>query len=132
MKETTMTEQATTPGLDPAVVVQEYIEAMRSKDVARCMEYFTDDAVLYFMTGVFRGRKSIEEWHRDRFKANFEILKVDGVRSKADAVTLDASVTSSRLKTWKINSLGGRANFRMENGKIREAKFSPRIQNPVD
>jgi hypothetical protein len=127
-----MTEQATTPSLDPASIVEGYVEAIRSKDVARCSEFFTDDAVLYFVTGVYRGRKSIEDWHRDRFKANFEIIKVDGIRAKADAATLDASITSSRLRTWKINSLGGRANFRMDNGKIREAKFSPRIQNPVD
>jgi hypothetical protein len=127
-----MTEQAAIQGIDPAAVVRDYIEAVRSKDIGRCMEFYTDDAVLYFLTGVFRGRISIEEWHRERFKANFEIVKIDGIRSKADAVTLEASVTSSRLRTWKINSLGGRANFRMDHGKIREARFSPRIQNPVD
>jgi uncharacterized protein (TIGR02246 family) len=121
-----VTEQSTEQEIDPAAVIQQYVEAVQSKDLARCMEYFTDDAVLYFMTGIFRGRKAIEEWHRERLKANFEIIKVDSLRSKAGAVTLDAVVTSSRLRTWKINSLGGRANFQMDHGKIREAKFSPR------
>ena len=127
-----MTEQVTTPGIDQTAVIQSYIEAIRSGDLEKCMEFYADDAVLYFMTGVFRGKKSIEDWHRDRFKANFEIVKVDGIRSKADVVTLDASVTSSRLKTWKINRLGSRANFKMDQGKIREAKFAPRIQNATD
>jgi len=127
-----MEQKSEVQTIDPVAVVNDYLQAIKDRDIKRCVDFYADDATLIFLSGVFRGRKAIEDWHRERFEAQFEILKVDGVKTKDDRVTLDAVITSKRLKTWKINSLAGRANFRLDKGKIRETKLSPRIQNPFE
>jgi hypothetical protein len=127
-----MDQKTGTPTTDGAAIINDYLQAVKDRDLKRCVDFYADDATLIFLSGVFRGKKAIEDWHKERFDAQFEILKVDGIRSRDDRVTLDAVITSKRLKTWKINSLGGRANFRLDKGKIRETKLAPRIQNPFE
>jgi hypothetical protein len=127
-----MEQQSGTQTSDPTAVINDYLQAVKDRDLPRCLGFYTDDATLIFLSGVFRGKRAIEDWHKERFDAQFEILKIDGIRAKDDRVTIDAVITSKRLKTWKINSLGGRANFRIDAGKIREVKLSPRIQNPFE
>lgn len=127
-----MEQKSDTQTTDPAAIINEYLQAVKDHDLKRCVDFYADDATLIFLSGVFRGKKAIEDWHKERFDAAFEIVRVDAVRTKEDRVTLDAVITSKRLKTWKITSLGGRANFRLINGKIQETKLSPRIQNPFE
>ncbi len=127
-----MEQQSGTQTSDPTALVTDYLQAVKDRDLDKCLGFYADDATLIFLSGVFRGKKAISDWHKERFDALFEIIRVESMRAKDDRVTIDAVITSKRLKTWKINSLGGRANFRVDQGKIREVKLSPRIQNPFE
>jgi hypothetical protein len=116
----------------PDAVVRAYLDAAHARDVGGCVSFFADDAKLTFMSGEFAGRQAIEEWHNERFAANLQFVRVDSVKAKGEVVTVDAVVTSNRLKAWKIGSLGGRATFRVRDGKIRETTFGLRLHNPLE
>jgi hypothetical protein len=81
---------------------------------------------------VFKGRQALEEWHQERFDAEFEFVSVNKITADGDKVTLDAVITSKKLRVWRIRKLAGKAVFRLHEGKIREVKFSPRMYNPFE
>jgi hypothetical protein len=120
------------PPESPQAIVSAYLDAARARDVLGCVAFFADNARLSFMSGQFEGRQAIEEWHNERFAANLQFVRVDAVKAKGEVVTVDAVVTSNRLKAWKIGSLGGRVTFRVREGKICETTFGLRLHNPLE
>lgn len=117
---------------NPRVAVESYLEAFGRHDLARCMEFFADDATLSFVSGTYQGRAAIEQWHQDRFAADLKILRMDGVSTDGDTVTVDLHVTSNRLRFFKIANLDGRATMRLGDGKIKELKFGLRLYDPFE
>ena len=127
-----MAADETMPALSPREVIDSYLRAADELDVAECVRWYAPDAKLTFMSGVFEGTKAIEEWHQERFAAQMRFVKIDSVKQKGDVVTVDAVVTSNRLKAWHLGSLGGRATFRVEDGQIKETSFGLRLHNPLE
>ena len=115
----------------PQTVVENYLEALKSRDVEKIVDFFAEDAVIHFMSGVFKGRDALEEWHKDRFEADMQIVSVKKMRTKGNKVTIDGTITSNKLKAWKIGKLAGKATFSIQDGKIQETKFSVRMYNPL-
>ena len=119
-------------GAEPQTLIRAYLEAAQERDLEGCMRFYADDSRLTFMSGVFEGRQAIEEWHKERFDADLKFVKIEAVKTKGHTVTVDAVVTSKRIKAWKIGSLGGRATFRVEDGVIKETSFGMRLHNPLE
>jgi len=117
---------------DPKALVQSYLDAAQTRDVAACVRHYATDATLTFMSGVFEGAAAIEEWHKERFAANMRFVRIDSIKVKGEVVTVDAVITSDRLKAWKLGSLGGRATFRVRDGQIKETSFGMRLHNPLE
>src|SRR5690349_9544640 len=105
---------------------------MRDHDVERCLTFFADDATIAFMNSHYQGRAAIEGWHRDRFTAQAEILKVESLKTKGDTVQVDVQATSKKLQQWKIQKVGGRATFKIVNGLIKDFKMAARVYNPFE
>lgn len=110
-------------------VVRDYLDAFGARDLDRCVAMFGEGAVLHFPPTTYQGQKALEDWHRARFDANLQIVRVDEVSADGDTVTVDGVITSKRLKTWRIGNLSGRATFQIHDGKIADARFSPRTDN---
>ncbi len=128
-----MEEQRAAPDTAAAQhLVEAYLDAVKERDLDRCLDFFADDASLSFMTGVFRGKQAIGEWHRERFDAGVELLRINKIAVDGDKVTVEGVVTSRRLRAWKIGKLAGKAVIRLKDGKMQETKFSPKISNPFE
>jgi len=127
-----MEDKATVQDTTPQALIESYLETVKTKDAALCADYFADDASLHFMTGVFKGRQAIEKWHQDRFEAEAEVLKVKKIVADGNKVTVDAVVTSKKLRAWKISKLAGKATVKIQDGKVKEVKLSPRLYNPFE
>ncbi len=125
-------KSATPTDESPEAVVRGYLQAFSDRDIARSVDYYADDATVSFMTGVFKGRKAIEEWHKERFAANLQITKLGQIKASGQTVTVDATITSDRLKQWKITTIAGKATFKVQQGKIKETKLNPRLANPFE
>lgn len=124
--------KARTPDGDLRTVVQAYLDAFERRDLQRCAEYFADDATITWVGGMYQGKAAIEQWHTDRFAANVRIIRLDEIRTENKTVTVDAVVTSDRLKAWRISSLGGRVTLAFgEDGKISKTSFGLRFANPL-
>ncbi|HEY63323.1 MAG TPA: nuclear transport factor 2 family protein [Caldilineae bacterium] len=117
---------------DLASLLQEYLAAVEARDLDRCLDFYTDDAIIHFAMGVYKGRQAITDWHRERFNADLRVLQLDRVSSQGDELTCELVITSKRLKAWRINTLRGKGTFRFENGKIKEARFSLAGANPLE
>jgi len=119
-----MQEQET----DPRTVAEAYLQAFDGKDLARCLDFYDADATLFFGPGgVFRGKTSIEQWHKDRFAADFRLLSVGEIEVNGDTVTIQGVATSRKLRAFKINTLGGKGTFVIRAGKIAKAQFEGRL-----
>ncbi len=118
--------------IDVKATAEAYLEAFRARDLDRCLGFFTDQANLDFQLGVFKGLEAIADWHRDRWAANLEILKVESVNARGRTVVVDIVVASDRLRAWKLQSLNGRATLTFLDGRICNAKFAPRMMNPIE
>jgi hypothetical protein len=119
-------------GISPEAVVRTYVEAMKARDLARCLDLYADDAKLIFVATTFVGKKAIEEWHKERFAAELEIVRSSEPKSKGQSAMVDVVVTSRNLKNWKISFLGGRVQVYLDDGQIKETRISPRMINPFD
>lgn len=127
-----MSQHPTVEVADAQALVQSYLDAFAARDLARCLEFYADDAELKFVSGVYAGRRSLEDWHKERFAADLQILRVDSIAVDGDTVKIDLMLASNRLKFFRINSLAARATVRLENGRIREAHFGPRFTDPFE
>jgi len=119
-----MERTALTVDLPPAI--QDYLRAFEARDVDRCASCYADDAVVQFQFSRYRGRDSIDAWHRERFAANLRVLRVEDVVADAEEVTVDAVVASDRLAQWHFDSLSVRLVFQLQGGHIRELKCEMR------
>jgi len=117
---------------DLEAIAKEYLEAMESRDLARCVDFYAEDGVINFQNGIFKGKKAIEEWHKERFEADLRVTKIEQVKIEGDTVKVDAMTTSSRLRAWKIDELSGTVTLQFEEGKIKEISFALRVYNPLE
>lgn len=108
-------------------ITRDYLAAFDARDIEKCLTFFADDASIDFQNVEYEGLESIREWHQERFNANLRLSKIENVRIKGNAVTIDAVASSDRLKAWKISSLKSRIEAKFEGEKIQEAKLSARI-----
>lgn len=111
---------------DLQAVVEAYLQAYDERDLSRCMDFFAEDATIQFGMAVYRGRQATEEWHQDRFAADSRVIRIDEIRTQGNTVVVDAIATSKRARTWRLDSLGGRATFVFDESKIKEVKFGLR------
>jgi SnoaL-like protein len=118
-------EEATTREL-----IETYLKAFERGELEQCMECFDSDATVEWLMGEYRGKSSIEEWHKDRFAAGLKILHVDGVSIQGDVATVRVTVTSKRLAAWRMPSLGGVVTVKFQDGKIHGTKFAAKSINP--
>jgi hypothetical protein len=110
-----------------------YLDAFDARDMARCMEFFTDASTVDFNTTVYTGKQAIEAWHKDRFDADLKMVNLKSVSVKGgDTVVVDGTVSSKRLAAWRIKALNGRVTMRFADGKIVAGKLSPRMTNPFN
>lgn len=115
---------------DLETMAHNYLEAFHARSVPLCLDYFSDDATIHFMSGVYKGHDSIREWHQDRFAANLRVLTINKMQVSGNTVVVEAVVTSDRFKAWKVNSITGRITCQVEAGKIRDAKFGLAMNTP--
>lgn len=116
--------------VDLEALMKEYLDAFHARDLERCMRFFADDAAIDFQIGVFRGRAAIEEWHKERFAADLKMVRLNSITVKGDTVLVDGIISSTRLASWKIKSLGGRLTVLFEDGKIKHGKVNAKASNP--
>jgi hypothetical protein len=116
----------------PEQLTQRYLAAFEARDIGQCLEFFDESSVIDFQTGVYKGLKSIEGWHKDRFAANLRLERIDSLRVSGESVTVEAIVSSDRLLAWKIKSVAGRLVIKYDSVKIRHAKLTPRMNNPIN
>ena len=115
---------------DVEALVQAYLEALRARDVVRCVDFFAEDAIIRMPSKVYQGKESIEKFHRARFAVNFRVSQVDGIKVQDERAIIDAVVSSDKLRAWDIRTVGGRATLVLEQGKIKNIKFGLRLTNP--
>ena len=109
-----------------------YLDAFDRRDLAACMDFFTEEAVIDFAMGVYRGRDQIEEWHNDRFTRDLRIVSVQRIDRKDDAVTVYAKATSKVVRSWRFGNVKGSATFRFEEDKIAELRFRMLSKMPLE
>jgi hypothetical protein len=115
---------------DRETVLRSYLEAFEARDLARCLQFFAEDATIGFHVSAFRGRRGVEEWHRARFAAEARVVRIDRMTIEADRAVVDAVATSRTLEAWKVGELKGRVRFFFEGGRIVRAEFALRGSNP--
>jgi hypothetical protein len=108
--------------IDPQTAVRDYLRAFEARDLGRCTAFYADDAVVQFQLSRYGGRAAIASWHRERFDANLQVLRVEEVIVEDGAVIVDAVVASDRLRKWKFDSLSVRLTLEFQDGRIRELK----------
>lgn len=113
-------------------LAEAYLEAFHARDLDRCMEFFTDDSNIDFNMTMYTGRQAITDWHKDRFAADLKMIKKNSVSVDGDTVTIEGAISSKRLSAWRVKALSGKVIIRFENGKIKNAKLSPRMTNPFN
>ena len=116
-----------TPETDVETKARAYLKAFETRDLALCMDYFTDTSVVNFVNSVYRGRQEIEEWHKARFAADLRMVRMGKVTIDGNTVVLEAIVTSKRLKAWKINTISGSVTACFDGEKITEVKFGAKM-----
>jgi hypothetical protein len=110
----------------PQAVIEAYLQTFKAEDASRCIEFFTEDAVVEFASGTYLGKQAIEGWHKERFDAGLQLIGIESIQVEGDTVVIQVVATSLRLKRFRIDSLKGTGTFLVQEGKIREAKFAPR------
>jgi hypothetical protein len=117
--------------LDLKELVENYLKVFESQDLPNCLEFFDDDASINFAVGVYRGKQAIEEWHKDRIKARFKIVKMENFETCDDKITVHAVAVSKKLEAWGIDSVSGKATFQVLNGKFKEVHLDLLESNPL-
>ncbi len=104
--------------------VKSYLEAFDARDLNSCVDHFADDSTLLFQTTTFRGKKQIEQWHKERFHADLRLVRIDEIARRGDTVNVEGVITSKRLRAWLVNELSGAVSLRFESGRIKDVRFS--------
>ncbi len=111
---------------DLHATVTAYLEAFEARDLARCLDFFTEDATVVFLLSRHQGRPAIEKWHKDRFAADLRVLRIHDISVREDTVVVDAVVTSQKLRMWKMPNARGKMVLTFRGDKIKEARLVPR------
>lgn len=105
--------------------LQDYLQALVAQDVQKCLTFYTEDAVIHFMTKQFQGIRQITEWHQERFKNQLKTESVENFKVNGNQLSVEMVVTSKRLKAWRINTVLGKGTFQFNaEGKIVDARFA--------
>ena len=115
------------PELDVETKARAYLKAFETRDLAQCMDYFTDTSAVHFVNSVYNGRQEIEDWHKARFAADLRMVRLGKVTIDGNRVVLEGIVTSKRLKAWKINTISGTVTAQFDGEKIVEVKFGAKM-----
>jgi len=127
-----MSDAAPVPSSDLEALTRAYLDAFAARDLGGCVAFYADDASLDFQISMFRGRRGIEEWHKDRFAGNLRLLRLESITVRENTVVIDAVAASDRLAAWRIHELSGRVTLSFDEGKITQARFAPRMMSPID
>lgn len=110
-------------------VVQEYLDAFSARDLSRCVEMYCEDASLFFPPATYEGKEAVKDWHEARFLADARLVRLDNITVSGDTITVQGSITSKKLKVWRITSITGRAIFQVRDGKIANLRFDLKAWN---
>ena len=110
-------------------VVQEYLEAFSERALARCVDMYSDDALVFFPPVTYEGKQAVKDWHEARFLADARLVRMDNMTVNGDTVVIQGSITSKKLKVWRIPSVSGRAIFQVREGKIASLRFDLKAWN---
>ena len=100
-----------------------YFAAFGTRDLESCLAFFSDDSSLTFHTGDYKGINAIEDWHKDRFKADLRVIDMGAMEVQESTVSLEVVVSSKRLRAWRVNELTGNVSLCFDGGKIVQATF---------
>jgi len=126
-----MGNDLTTP-TDLKALTQAYLDAFHARDLERCLEFFTDDAVIDFNKTLYSGRQAITEWHKDRFDADLKLVKLNSITADGNTVVVEGAIASKRLAAWRVKAVSGKVTMRFLDGKIQSGKLAPRMTNPFN
>ncbi len=112
-----------TQKIDLQEQIEAYLQAFEARDLSHCIVFFDDDACIYFMSEVYRGKERIEKWHKDRFAADLRIVGVKGMTIEENKVRIRGSIVSKRIRAWPAKSFSVIITASFEQGKIKEIKF---------
>lgn len=118
--------------IDLTTCLETYLQMLDARNLDACVAAYTDDAVIHFAMGVYTGKDSITEWHRDRFEAELRVLSHERMVVKAQQVRIEMMITSKRIKAWRINTLRTKGVFSFVGAKIKEVRFSMVGANPLE
>ncbi len=124
--------EAAMTAVDRVAELHSYLKALAERDLSRCVDFYTDDAVILFVTGLFQKRQAIQEWHEARFAANIQISRVEGTSVQGEAVVTEFVFSSNRLKAWRISSMRARGTFLFEGSKFKDVRFALVGGNPFE
>jgi ketosteroid isomerase-like protein len=114
-------------------VIRDYLEAFDRRDLDRCMRFFAEDCRIDFAFGIYRGTEAIVGWHKDRFKAEMRVLRVEQIKVDGQTVVVDLVVTSEVATRWRLPTVAGRVNLVFGPGNlIRDASFGLRTAIPIE
>ena len=106
------------------MMIADFVEAFNAGDLARCVEFYADDASLQFMAKTYRGKPAIEQWLQQRFAAGAQILEIRETILDGESLRLEAIVTSRKLQAWRLPRMKGRAQVKLDAaGRIVECKL---------
>ena len=122
--------ESNTGETDLRAMVEAYRRAFDNRDVAACTGFYAEDATIRFLFGTYQGRAAIEDWHKDRFAAEVQLVRLEDVAVQGNTVVVQAVVTSRRLRLFRIEQAKGMMTLRVEQGSFKEAVLSPRSGAP--
>src|SRR5689334_5165767 len=95
---------------DPSrqAIIEHYLRVFQARDLPACAAVFSADGQIYFLAEIYAGQAAIEQWHRERFAAELEIVRVDQILAEGDLATADLVVTSQVLRDWEMPKMGTR------------------------
>ena len=117
---------------DLQAIAESYLQAFDERDLARCVDFYADDATIDFQIGHFQGKEAIERWHQDRFSADFRIVGVHEITVRGNTVVVEAAASSKKLRMWRIKRLSGKSTFQFEGGKIKQARFTAKMSAALE
>ena len=120
------------PREDLSQTIHAYLDAFARRDLDQCLEFYAESSILNFQSGLYEGKPSIADWHKDRFEVDLRVLTLDRMVVEDDSARVDVTVSSKRLQAWKIGSVSATIALEFQDGKIKAVQFSPRLVNPID
>ena len=118
------TIQSTTTSADPIGVAKAYMEVANTGNFDKTLTFYADDAVVYNPLGVFVGKDEISKWLMNDVKTTR--VKPSDIQMQGSMVVVTGSVSLDRFQKAGIEDVAFRADYMVENGKIRF--FAPTVQ----